>query len=475
MKIKSKIKQLFCDELLNLCAVTCDTMRINSSQHKMLIIQQLLKKYNIPFSVLGGATNRIALYIDRYAVKFAVDHQGYVDNLVEYSISRELQPYVTKSYETNGYILVAESVKTMSLDDFKMRRTDIETILSNLAQDYLLGDVGIISRNYTNWGIRDNGEVVILDYAYIHRGTEKLFTCEVCGCGILRYDATFTKLKCSNPHCNAEFTYTQRKAVQGDQIDLDMIEECKSYSIKFERGISEKELFENEDGTYSGKRKITTFNEYLTYLKEVNNMMSNNYDASKVAELLTKLSIAKTDDEKKSIQNQLDELVREYASDEEDVNIEYDSVFDGINMTEESDDNNEENTQSDDIPDSYFVMGTSDLIKYINSHENDTSDTESEQEPIEEESDYETGDDIVRRMMNEKYQASEQPVVEKEPDKDIPVVETEKEPEPEQAHTEELTKSEETTDVEENVVQESEPVIQSAIVDNGVYLNGEKL
>ena len=130
MKIKSKIKQLFCDDLLNLCAVTCDTMRINSSQHKMLIIQQLLKKYNIPFSVLGGATNRIALYIDRYAVTFAVDHQGYVDNLVEYSISRELQPYVTKSYETNGYILVAESVKTMSLDDFKLRRADIETILS---------------------------------------------------------------------------------------------------------------------------------------------------------------------------------------------------------------------------------------------------------------------------------------------------------------------------------------------------------
>lgn len=110
-------------------------MRINSSQHKMLIIQQILKRNGIHFSVLGGATNRIALYIDGYAVKFAVDHQGYVDNLIEYSISYELQPYVTKSYETNGYILIAETVKTMSLDDFKLRRTDIETILSNLSQE----------------------------------------------------------------------------------------------------------------------------------------------------------------------------------------------------------------------------------------------------------------------------------------------------------------------------------------------------
>ena len=473
MRIKSKIKQLFCDELLNLCAVTCDTMRINSSQHKMLIIQQLLKKYNIPFSVLGGATNRIALYIDRYAVKFAVDHQGYVDNLVEYSISRELQPYVTKSYETNGYILVAESVKTMSLDDFKMHRTDIGTILSNLAQDYLLGDVGIINRNYTNWGIRDNGEVVILDYAYIHRGTEKLFTCEVCGCGILRYDSTFTKLKCSNPHCNAEFTYTQRKAVQGDQIDLDMIEECKSDSIKLERGVSEKELFENEDGTYSGKRKITTFNEYLTYLKEVNNMMNSNFDASKVTELLTKLSMTKNDDEKKAIRQELDQLANEYASEEEDVDIDYESVFDGIDMSEDSEDK-EEKVVGDDVPDSYYAMSTTELLDYINTHNHD-NDTEeqSEQESVEEEPVYETADDIVRRMMKEKIQVSDDPVVvETVPAEEVV---SEKEPEPEQAHTDELTNSVDNTtntDMTENDVHES---VATQFVDNGVYLNGEKL
>ena len=473
MRIKSKIKQLFCDELLNLCAVTCDTMRINSSQHKMLIIQQLLKKYNIPFSVLGGATNRIALYIDRYAVKFAVDHQGYVDNLVEYSISRELQPYVTKSYETNGYILVAESVKTMSLDDFKMHRTDIGTILSNLAQDYLLGDVGIINRNYTNWGIRDNGEVVILDYAYIHRGTEKLFTCEVCGCGILRYDSTFTKLKCSNPHCNAEFTYTQRKAVQGDQIDLDMIEECKSDSIKLERGVSEKELFENEDGTYSGKRKITTFNEYLTYLKEVNNMMNSNFDASKVTELLTKLSMTKNDDEKKAIRQELDQLANEYASEEEDVDIDYESVFDGIDMSEDSEDKEEE-VVGDDVPDSYYAMSTTELLDYINTHNHDNdTEVQSEQESVEEEPVYETADDIVRRMMKEKIQVSDDPVVvETVPAEEVV---SEKEPEPEQAHTDELTNSVDNTtntDMTENDVHES---VATQFVDNGVYLNGEKL
>lgn len=469
MKIKSKIKQLFCDELLNLCAVTCDTMRINSSQHKMLIIQQLLKKYNIPFSVLGGATNRIALYIDRYAVKFAVDHQGYVDNLIEYSISRELQPYVTKSYETNGYILVAESVKTMSLDDFKLRRADIETILSNLSQDYLLGDVGIIGRNYTNWGIRDNGEAVILDYAYIHRGTEKLFTCEVCGCGVLRYDATFTKLKCSNPHCGAEFTYTQRKAVQGDQIDLDMIEECKEDSIKFERGISEKELFENDDGTYSGKRKITTMNEYLTYLKEVNNMMNENFDASKVTELLTKLSMTKDENEQKAIRKQIEELSTEYASDEENVDVDYESVFDGIDMRDDSEENQDEKEEpDDDVPDSYFAMSTSDLLKYINKHKNDdtiedqTDAVDTNDEPV-----YETADDIVRRMMQNNAQVTDTSTVE-----EIPVETTSDEandasdPEPEHAHTEEITNDE---------IDDTQTETEPSVISTGVFLNGEKL
>lgn len=473
MKIKSKIKQLFCDDLLNLCAVTCDTMRINSSQHKMLIIQQLLKKYDIPFSVLGGATNRIALYIDRYAVKFAVDHQGYVDNLVEYSISRELQPYVTKSYETNGYILVAESVKTMSLDDFKLRRADIETILSNLSQDYLLGDVGIIGRNYTNWGIRDNGEAVILDYAYIHRGTEKLFTCEVCGCGILRYDATFTKLKCSNPYCGAEFTYTQRKAVQGDQIDLDMIEECKADSIKFERGVSEKELFENDDGTYSGKRKITTMNEYLTYLKEVNNMMNENFDASKVTELLTKLSMTKDENEQKAIRKQLEELSVEYASDDEDVDIDYESVFDGVDMRDDSEEEHEEEEEpDDDVPDSYFAMSTSDLLKYINKHKNDGNTSEDQHDSVQTEDEpvYETGDDIIRRMMQKNVQVTDEPVVEEssaETTSDEPQVASD--PEPEHAHTEEITNDEVAEVVE--VHTETEP----SVTNTGVFLNGEKL
>lgn len=243
MIIKSKIKEIFSPELLKLIASICDTRLIDSNQRKMKILQQLLVSYDVQFEVLGGATNRIALLIDTYAVKFAMDQEGYHDNFMEYSLSAELQPYVTKTYETNGYILIAECVKTMTLEEFNFRRSDIKNVLHTVAQEYLLGDVGLVKRNFTNWGIRDNGTVCILDYAYMHRATEGLFTCEQCGDGFLSYSEDFTKLICSNKSvCGKSYTYDDRKRIQGTQVDIDMIDENKGSSIVMGKGVNEKDI-----------------------------------------------------------------------------------------------------------------------------------------------------------------------------------------------------------------------------------------
>ena len=243
MILKSKIKQMFEPELLKLIACITDTRLIDSNQKKMKLLQQLLVSYGVQFEVLGGATNRIALLIDTYAVKFAMDQEGYHDNFMEYSLSAELQPYVTKTYETNGYILIAECVKTMTLEEFNFRRSDIKNVLHTVAQEYLLGDVGLVKRNFTNWGIRDNGSVCILDYAYMHRATEGLFTCEQCGDGFLSYSEDFTKLICSNKSvCGKSYTYDDRKRIQGTQVDIDMIEENKNASIVMGKGVTEKKL-----------------------------------------------------------------------------------------------------------------------------------------------------------------------------------------------------------------------------------------
>ena len=60
---------------------------------------------------LGAGTNRYSMLKDNYVFKFALDHYGFDDdNNTEFNKSMELQPYVTKTYETNGLISVAEYV-----------------------------------------------------------------------------------------------------------------------------------------------------------------------------------------------------------------------------------------------------------------------------------------------------------------------------------------------------------------------------
>ena len=254
-KVISKIKSMFPEELLRYIAAICETKRIESNNQKMIVLGDLLYSNGIDFEILGGATNRIALQIDGYAVKFAMDEQGYQDNLIEYALSPELQPFVTKSYETNGYIQVQECVEVMNKSAFQVYKTEIYKILDSLCQDYLLGDVGFLEKNRTNWGIRNN-KPVILDYAYCHRATENLFTCDRCG-SALRYDSTYDKLMCSDRSaCKAIYTYNERKRIQGNQVDIDMIRDRKAESIKLGKGETLKEIEMFEDRLISDKYVI---------------------------------------------------------------------------------------------------------------------------------------------------------------------------------------------------------------------------
>ena len=303
MKLQSKIRSMFSSEMLDLIASICDTRRIDSYARKMKVLRDLLYTNGIKFDVLGGATNRIAMFIDGYAVKFALDSQGYRDNFIEYSICNELQPVVTKSYETNGYVLVAECVRLMTESEFVARKQDILNILVTLADDYLLGDVGFLQKNRTNWGVRDNGELVILDYAYCHRATENLFTCPVCGEGVLTYTSDFDKLICTNRSvCHAVFTYNQRKREQGDQVDFDMIEERKSDSIVLREGENFVDVSDQNQTNgkimFKNGKKVVVVDNGLSYQKmmEANKMISTQFDRAEALAALIQLSLARDGD-----------------------------------------------------------------------------------------------------------------------------------------------------------------------------------
>ena len=175
---------------------------------------ELLNKHNVDYVELGPGTNRLAVLIDNYVFKIALDKWGMRDNLNEFTVSQELQPYVVKTYETNELISVCEYVTLISREEFEEQKDVIRSILSILAESYLLGDVGTVSKNFCNWGYRDNGELVILDFAYIYRvqGDELLCSKDQ---SILEYDENFHNLRC--PTCGKKYTFmdVRRKITMG--------------------------------------------------------------------------------------------------------------------------------------------------------------------------------------------------------------------------------------------------------------------
>ena len=302
-KLVSRIKRVFSDEVIKLIAATCDSKTIGSDQDKVMILRSILKTYKITNYMLGGATNRAVFFIDAYAYKIALNHEGYRDNLMEYAVARdpELEGLVTKSYETNGYILVAECVKALTQEDFSVRKREIIRKLDTISTKYLFHDVGTDKKNFTNWGIRDNGDLVMLDYAYMHRATEGLFTCDHCGTGILTYNATFSYLICNNRagSCTKSYTYNERKTTQGVQVDIDRMNEAKQESIVIPAGETEKIVSMYSNGRVIDKDTIVieTEADYIRYIKEVNNKMDKDFDREMALDDIIDMMKNNNDDE----------------------------------------------------------------------------------------------------------------------------------------------------------------------------------
>ena len=210
-QIRSRILEIFSKECLIELNKICQNKRIADNNAKVEAVIMCLNKYEIDYVELGPGTNRFAILIDGYVFKIALDKWGVQDNLNELTISEELQPFVSKTYECNELILVAEYVTVISREEFAKKREQMEEILSIISEGYLLGDVGIVPKNFCNWGYRDTGELVILDYAYIYRiiGDEMLCsvinekTGERCG-AMLEYDNNFHNMFC--PRCRAKYT-----------------------------------------------------------------------------------------------------------------------------------------------------------------------------------------------------------------------------------------------------------------------------
>jgi len=253
MKLRSRILEYFSKDLLaEIYNVTTD-VTIPDNNSKADIIINILNKYDVDFDELGLGTNRMSIFIDSYVFKIAFDRDGIHDNWREFIMSKELQPLVSKTYECNGLIAVAEYVVLISKEEFTLEenKESVKSILSILADSYLLGDVGSVAKNFTNWGYRSNGELVILDYAYIYRVIGDEMICKNlkdghrCD-GVLQYDDNFFKLFC--PKCRTKYTFHQiRNRIDKtfEAKELELIKDRMAY--KLTQSVQEVKEYEEID------------------------------------------------------------------------------------------------------------------------------------------------------------------------------------------------------------------------------------
>lgn len=227
--IISRIHKHIGEDLLKELDAICNNVIISDNNIKVKAIRAALDKHGVMYNELGPGTNRFAVHIDGYAFKIAMDRMGKLDNANEFSMSKELQPFVIKVYENNDLISVSEYVTLISREEFLERREEILEVLGQLADSYLLGDVGYVEKNFTNWGFRDNGDVVILDFAYIHYIEGHELLCRKDGT-MLEYTDNFHFLKC--PSCGKKYTFSTIRAKIPMEKEWEYINLRKSEAYK---------------------------------------------------------------------------------------------------------------------------------------------------------------------------------------------------------------------------------------------------
>lgn len=239
--IRSRIHQFINKDLMKELKDICTDVLESNNNVKVAKIREALDKHEVPYNELGPGTNRMAVLIDGYVFKIAMDKWGVRDNDNEFAMTEVLQPFVINVYETNGLISVSEYVTLISREEFAEKKNDILKILHTLSQGFLLGDVGYHPKNFTNWGYRTNGDLVILDFAYIYNIIGDELMCPKDG-NLLNYDENFHNLRC--PYCKKKYTFMDvRRKVTREREDTEIkLAKDAAYAV-----VSEVTLFEDTE------------------------------------------------------------------------------------------------------------------------------------------------------------------------------------------------------------------------------------
>jgi len=187
-------------------------------------ISELFSEYGIEFKNIGTGTNRHIVKYDGYVIKIALDKEGIADNKQEWVMADKLAPHVAMAYEISkgGHLLVSEYAPAFSTYyEMRLYRETIRGILREWAKQFLIGDVGIVDKNYANWGLNAKGLPVCIDYAYLFPVSMNIFTC-ICGNRAMTMDDSFSTYKCVK--CHREYSDAELRMMITQQERLKMFE-----------------------------------------------------------------------------------------------------------------------------------------------------------------------------------------------------------------------------------------------------------
>lgn len=227
-------------------------VRIKDNNDKILLYKNFIKLEWGKDVTFGTGTNRMGIIKDSYVFKIACDAAGCTDNLHEFIMSKELQPYVTKAYETNELICVCEYVRVFNeTSDFENAKDEILNVLQALEErSSLMIDVGFILKNKTNWGWRPStGLPVVLDYGYIYTELPGIqLTCSDKDCikkwGVnnLVYSKDYSYMVC--PCCNEKYGSAKLQKLVTHEARTRMYKDRLDEAFKVNKSISYFEVDE---------------------------------------------------------------------------------------------------------------------------------------------------------------------------------------------------------------------------------------
>lgn len=234
-QFRSRILQLPHELLVKLGQVSYQKQMF-ATQRKNLAMQ-FLRDYGIEFTELGTGTNRFIVKYDGFALKIALDQEGVADNKQEYVMSKQLAPDVAATHDisSGGHLLVATYAPAFtSLSEMRLFENQIRSILRKWSTRFLLGDVGLTSVNYANWGVY-NGRPVCIDYAYIFPANMNLFRCR-CGNPQMVFTGNdFTTYQC--PKCKETYTDRELRARIPNEERMRLFANVSEHSIGMRHAI----------------------------------------------------------------------------------------------------------------------------------------------------------------------------------------------------------------------------------------------